>query len=71
MSVVDAIMCGFSRGMGKRREEKGASPHTPKRSEIVPATLFKATEPATPIRKQKMTSMGKLSANAVPMFKMA
>ena len=44
---------------------------TPNKSAIVPATLFRADDPATPMRKQNMMSIGRLSANAVPIFNTA
>lgn len=39
---------------------------SPKRSEMVPATLERAVEPAMPMRNMKMMSIGRLRAYAVP-----
>lgn len=44
---------------------------TANKSAIVPATLFKAVDPATPIRKQNIMSIGRLYASAVPIFNTA
>ena len=48
-----------------------APSESPNRSAIVPATLHRATLPATPQRNWKMMSMGRFRALAQPMLRMA